>query len=410
MRRLSTLAHAAWRTLPRGFRQDLFRRVTRIAAPAKARNPAGPGPVAVAGPLGTRSGLGVAARLQLAAFQQAGLAASEIDFAAAFMQADEAVALAPPTRPAEAGALLLHANGPYAPYALLQVGRRRLAGKQVVGYWAWELPRIPDDWRIGFASVHEIWVPSRFTLEAVGDAPVPVRVVPYPAALAPRGVADRAGFDLAPDQLAVLSVFDMASAFARKNPLGAIQAFRQAFAGDRQAVLLLKVSNAERAPQAYATLRAAIGAAANIRLLAEKWPHERVLSLIASCDVLLSLHRAEGFGLVPAEAMLAGRPVVATGWSGNLDFMNHGNSALVGHRPVAAFDPQGTYDHRDQCWADPDIDQAADWLRRLADDAVLRRKLGEQARVDTQESLGLQAFLNAIGSEWLARWTTPAGR
>ncbi|WP_420243192.1 glycosyltransferase [Roseiterribacter gracilis] len=358
--------------------------------------------------MATASGLGQAARLQLAAFAQAGVDVRGLDLSAAFMAVDESAPSYPPAAPGEDGVLLLHANGPFARYALAQIGRARLGSKRVVGYWAWELPRLPDDWRDGFAAVHEIWVPSRFTQQALVDAPVPVRVVPYPVALGARGVRDRASFGFADGEFVVLVAFDMASTFARKNPLGAIDAFQRAFGADPRARLVLKVSNAERAPAASALVSRAIDGFANMQMIAEKWPHARVTSLIASSDVVLSLHRAEGFGLVPAEAMLDGVPVVATGWSGNLDFMTPENSALVQHGFVPAIDSQGTYDHGDQLWADPDLDDAARQLRRLFDDPSLRHAMTRRARADAERLFGGQAFLDAIGRDWLARWVTRA--
>ncbi|MDB5365829.1 MAG: hypothetical protein JWM77_1756 [Rhodospirillales bacterium] len=382
--------------------------MTRLVAPLPSAAPRGPGPIAVAGPLATASGLGQAARLQLAAFGQAGLAARALDLSAAFMAVDESAPPYPPSAPGESGVLILHANGPFARYALARIGRARLADKRVVGYWAWELPRLPPDWRDGFAAVHELWVPSRFTREALRDSPVPVRVVPYPVALSPRGRRDRAAFGFADGLFVVLVAFDMASTFARKNPLGAIEAFHRAFGDDPRARLVLKVSNAERAQAASDLVARAIEGHANMQLIAEKWPHARVTSLIASADIVLSLHRAEGFGLVPAEAMLAGVPVVATGWSGNLDFMTQENSALVKHGFVPAVDAQGTYDHGDQLWADPDLDDAARQLRRLFDDEAARHSMSSRARDDAERLFGAETFLDAIGRDWLARWVAKA--
>jgi glycosyltransferase involved in cell wall biosynthesis len=172
----------------------------------------------------------------------------------------------------------------------------------------------------------------------------------------------------------------MGSSFARKNcwapspPSASLRRFPARHLATR--------SLPPTPPGAAARLREAAAGAANISI------HDRVLSRaelqgwLANADAVMSLHRAEGFGLVPAEAMQLGRPVIATRWSGNIDFMTAENSALVDYSLVPAVDPQGTYHHPDQLWAEPDVAHAADWLRRLAADRDLGRRLGERAGHD----------------------------
>jgi glycosyltransferase involved in cell wall biosynthesis len=108
---------------------------------------------------------------------------------------------------------------------------------------------------------------------------------------------------------------------------------------------------------------------------------------------VLSLHRGEGFGLVLAEAMLLGKPVVATGWSGNTDFMDATNAALVGYRLVPARDDRLVYRG---LWAEPDVEEAALLLRKLADDADLRRDLGRRARASALSRLDGRELIAAL--------------
>jgi glycosyltransferase involved in cell wall biosynthesis len=131
-----------------------------------------------------------------------------------------------------------------------------------------------------------------------------------------------------------------------------------------------------------------------VRLVDETWPYDQVKALIAGADVLISLHRAEGFGLAPAEAMALGVPVVATGFSGNLDFMDADNAVLVPYRTVPVEDPQGIY--RQQSWAEPDLDAAAEALARLRGDAALRRRLGEAGRRTVAERLSPEAWFRSL--------------
>jgi glycosyltransferase involved in cell wall biosynthesis len=288
--------------------------------------------------------------------------------------------------------LLIHVNAPYLPLALLKLPRRLLGERRVIGYWAWELPVMPPEWRTGVPFVHEAWILSRFTAEAAEPLlPGRVRVVPPPLAAAPPQPArlGRADFGLPPDAVVVLASFNLASSFARKNPLGAIAAFRAAFGDRPDRVLVLKVGNPADFADEFALIERTVRGAANIRLETRTLPAADSHALTAAADIVLSLHRSEGFGLVPAEAMLLGRPVIATGWSGNMDFMTPEDSALVGYRLVPAADPREVFEAPGAVWAEPDLGEAASALRQLADNPDARTALGAAAREAATRRLGL---------------------
>jgi len=192
----------------------------------------------------------------------------------------------------------------------------------------------------------------------------------------------------------------LASSFERKNPLGAIAAFRTAFGDRRDRLLVLKIGHPGHFPADFARIRAAVDGAPNIRIDTGEMPQADRHALTRAADIVLSLHRSEGFGLVPAEAMLLGRPVVATGWSGNMDFMDAESAALVEYRLIPARDPRGVFQAPGAEWADPSTESAAGHLRRLAEDADARRTLGERGRQMARQRLGpdgLARALHAIG-------------
>ena len=126
-------------------------------------------------------------------------------------------------------------------------------------------------------------------------------------------------------------------------------------------------------------------------MIDEVWPYAKVKALIAAADAVVSLHRAEGFGLIMAEAMALGTPMIGTGWSGNLDFMDETCAMVVPARLVPVEDPQGIY--RGQMWADPDIDAAAEALRRIRTEPGLAQRLSEAGRKRVIERLSPQAWL-----------------
>ena len=357
----------------------------------------------LAGEFTRASGLGESARLTLNALELLGVPVWPIDIGPLLPAhaADLPPPPRPPTDPPPGAALLLHVNAPLLPLVMTRLPRAVARSRRVVGIWAWELPVASPEWRAGARFVHDIWAPSRFAADALASlAPGRVHVVTLPlAAVSPRpSRLGRGDFGLPETAVVVLTSLNLASSFERKNPLGAIAAFRAAFGERTDRLLVLKVGNRGHAPADFARLQEAIACAPNIRLETRILPRADALALTASADIVLSLHRSEGFGLVPAEAMLLGRPVVATAWSGNMDFMDDSSAALVRYRLVPARDARGVYEVADALWAEPDIAHAAEWLRRLADDAAARDALGEAGQAMAQGRLGTDSLAEALPS------------
>ncbi|MBV8397465.1 MAG: glycosyltransferase [Acetobacteraceae bacterium] len=274
-------------------------------------------------------------------------------------------------------------------------------GRRIIGYWAWELPEIPQVWQLGARFVHEAWAPSDFSARAVEPLlPGRVRVVPHPLGVVPPAPSrlDRAAFGLPADAVIVLLSLNLASSFARKNPLAGVAAFQRAFGRRTDRILVLKAIGGAHCGRDLARIVETVEAAPNIRLETRVMPEADCHALTRACDIVLSLHRSEGFGLVLAEAMLLGKAVVATGWSGNLTFMDSDCSALVGYRLVASEDDRRVY--AGGTWAEPDVAAAAAHLRRLADDAEARLALGARACAAATLRLGAEPLAQAIGLKY----------
>jgi glycosyltransferase involved in cell wall biosynthesis len=283
---------------------------------------------------------------------------------------------------------LFHINADQMPHARAALGDTWFGVPYRIGFWAWELAQFPQEWHGAFALVDEVWVPSAFCQRAVAEhAPVPVLCMPHSVAI-PEGLQpDRAGFGLRADSVVFLAMADVMSSPERKNPFGAIEAFERAFARrDEPVELVVKVSNGERDPQAMARLRALAARDARVHLIDDYLDRAKLNSLIDSADCFVSLHRAEGFGLVNAEAMARGKVVIATGWSGNTDFMSAENSLPVDYVLTTIASDIGPY-RAGQRWAEPDLDDAAEKMRRVAADPTLRKRLGARARADCQAHL-----------------------
>lgn len=393
------LLHRAWRKIPYSLRLRFFRELAPVLAPRPTRHPKGGMPIGIAGWFSSASGLGEGARLGYRALDMSGMQPHGYDLSAAFAQNDLPDTIT--TRPLlpGAGSLIVHINGPYMPYAMCALGRRQIAGRRIIGYWAWELPRLSDAWLPALKFVHEIWVPSRFTQSAIASATdLPVHVLPHPLPEASAPKASRQDFNLPPDALIVLSAFHLGSNFTRKNPVAAITAFRRAFGERSDRILVIKLSDPGNVPWARQELDAAIAGAPNIRLIERTLAPDAMTGLMALSDIVISTHRSEGFGLICAEAMHLGKPVVATGWSGNLDFMNDDNSALLPYKLIPVEDRDNAFDDKGQKWADPDVEAATLWLTRLADDPELRLRLGSRAARDVADYLSPARFANSVRS------------
>ncbi len=389
--------HRLWQQLPQPWRRTLLFRVTQTLAPRPTLPaPVGyPRPYIVAGFLTAATGLGEWARLALQAFQSEQTETYGIDLSQQMVQGVDLPRgeWRDGSHLIGTGTLFLHVNAPYVPLALKILGKQLVRNKKIVGCWAWELPDVPSDWHAGFDFVHEVWALSDFTAQAFRrHTALPVKTTPLPVMPAILPSPESWAWPKPINSFVVLAMFNLASGYTRKNPLGAIQAFQQAFGTDKSCRLLLKIANPQAYPAGMQALERLAAAAGNIELFTTTLPPDQTAALIAASDVVLSLHRAEGFGLVPAEAMLQGKPVVATGWSGNLTFMSPENSCLVDYTLVPAADPQATYHHPNQQWAEPNIATAAKALQKLRQDRALANRLGTQARKDVTEQLSLTAY------------------
>ena len=282
-----------------------------------------------------------------------------------------------------------------------------------IGYWAWELEQFPAGWERFFEGYHEIWCPSSFTAQALAQrSPVPVIAVPHlpdwPLLEARAGALRNRQQQRrnAGEPFTFITLFDFWSTTARKNPEAVIRAFQQAFPrtaiGTPAVRLLIKVSSAEQFPQQAAALRALSKGDPRIHWIEALLTAAQLQELYAHADALVSLHRAEGFGLTLAEAMALGLPVIATGYSGNLDFMPPGSAHLIPWEPITIQRSCGDYPAGAH-WAEPSIPDAAAAMRQLALDPLAAHHLGVRGQLVLRERLSPER-LGAIVRQRLGRW------
>jgi glycosyltransferase involved in cell wall biosynthesis len=298
--------------------------------------------------------------------------------------------MAPEGAPLSHDIRLFHLNPPVIGQILGDTSPRfRAISALNVAVPFWELPVLPDGWIRELQAMDVVLCPSRFIEQAVANTPMDpapgVRYFPQIAFLPERHRPDRARFGLPEEGVCFVMSFEMASDTERKNPWGVIDAFNGAFTHDENAWLVIKLNTTmETAAHRFQLERLRGYAAANDRIIIidKSLPYEEVISLYESCDVYVSLHRSEGLGLGLMEAMLLGKAVIATAWSGNMDFTSDTSACLVGYRFIAVLSPiyRSLIGNRSVQWADPRIEEAAWWMRRLYEEPGLRAEKGERAR------------------------------
>jgi glycosyltransferase involved in cell wall biosynthesis len=367
-----------------------------VLVPARAVRVTSPHHVHVVGLLSSSAGIGMSARLCVGALMRSGHAVSTADVADLF-GSDRIPYPASARRFVPGGVSIYHLNPPMLLPGMIRAGLGRYYGSFNIGYWAWELESLPPEWVAGLRFVDAVFVPSRFSQAAVQRyTSKPVRVVPHPVALPAESDVPPAA---SPRPFRVLNVFSFGSSFERKNPIALVDAFRLAFGNDPDAQLVLKMSHGARHAPDMARLTRAIAGMANVMLIDEVWDAVRLAALMRSADVYASLHRSEGFGLPLAEAMMAGVPVIATNWSGNVDFCAPDCTFPVDCTLVPFSDSHPDYDEvRGARWAEPSVEHAAQQLRRVRDDLPGARAKALRARQALRRHLHAFSYHNALAS------------
>lgn len=276
-----------------------------------------------------------------------------------------------------------------------QMGPSFFAGRYSALYCFWEVECFPERWLGAFKHVNELWVGSSFMAKTLAEvSPVPVVCIPTPVALNEPPLRTRAQLGL-PEGFLFLFVFDYASVFARKNPLAVVEAFERAFGEHDDAVLVLKCINSERDPSNHERLLAAAARRRDMHVIDRTVSAAERDAMVAACDCYVSLHRSEGFGFTLAEAMWFGKPVIATGYSGNLDYMRPDNSYLVDHELVPV--GLGADPYPPDCrWAQPDVDHAARLMREVFEHPAAAQERASRGAEQLRASHSPEAVGRAI--------------
>jgi glycosyltransferase involved in cell wall biosynthesis len=340
------------------------------------------------------SGLGAAVREIDRSFTAAGVDVRRVDVTATNSPVRRDAGSIPSDLHPTTVAVVTAAQLPHVWSGLVTV---RSATRRLIGVWFWELSTFPDSHRPAIELVDEIWAPTTFIHDAyercgrpLHRAPLRLREPRFSAAASTRWRHD---IRLGSGDFLFLASFDLFSVIQRKNPLGVIEGFVRAFGNepDRAVRLVLKVLNGENLPDDLETIRRAAAIDSRIAVIDEHLDDDAHQALISLADCFVSLHRSEGLGLQLAEAMWSGTVVLATRYGGNLDFMDDSCAALVDATLAPVGDGRGAYPD-DAQWAEPNLEQAGDWMRRLVEHPHLGEHLAANAHQRMREQRSDQEF------------------
>ncbi len=277
---------------------------------------------------------------------------------------------------------IFHINGDEIEPTLKRFGADVPNGAYNVVYPMWELSRYPKEWAIQLDRFDEIWAPSKFTNASIAPAVAkPVVHMPLPGQIHLKSFLSRRYFKIPESSFTFLFFFDLTSHIQRKNPFAVLEAFEKlcSLRQDDDLCLVIKVKGGDMKAQDYLTFHSYVDRLKSKLIVIDHLLTDNEMKNLLRCsDCLVSLHRSEGFGLGLITAMFLGKPVIATAYSANMDFMNESNSCLVRYDLCAV--PEGAYPFGEgQVWADPDVDHAVEYMLRLVSDRDYARSIGQEA-------------------------------
>lgn len=272
-----------------------------------------------------------------------------------------------------------------------------------VGFWAWELEDFPRTYVSSANLLDEVWTISNFSAKAISNSiSTQVKFVKVPVPLPSKATPlSKRHFGLLDSDFVITTSFDFNSDMRRKNPEGAIKAFLRAFPKSGSAKLFVKSINADKYPSELGSLIDISNGRKDIIFFDGHLSPFEYHGLLELSDIFLSLHRSEGYGLNMADAMARRTPVIATGYSGNLDYMDKDSSILVPFEKIPVTKYAGL--RVDTQWADPDLEFASQAILQLFHDPERALQLGHEGfeKVKNENSLAVtvkrfqKEFMNA---------------
>lgn len=287
------------------------------------------------------------------------------------------------------GINMIHINPHEMGLAFMQLSQECWNDRYNIAFWLWELEEFPEEWIPCFHVIDEVWTPSEFISTCIRKkTSLPVKTIPYHVVVDIKKEYSREYFQLPKDAFLYLMMYDSGSIMERKNPLGVLETFKKVFQkNDKKVGLVIKIGN--YGAEDIEAISRILDGYTNVYFIKEVLDKDQVNSLIKQVDVFVSLHRAEGFGLVLAESMLLGTPTIATNWSSNIEFMNSDVACMVDANMISIEKDIGPFKKGNK-WADPDLNQAAFYMKKLYEDRDFYQDIARRAKSYVKEKLSME--------------------
>ncbi|MBW0365457.1 glycosyltransferase family 4 protein [Ensifer adhaerens] len=351
----------------------------------------------VIGPFGAASGLGTGTRRSVNALAETGCNFRVVnclyDNPSRNMQP---IADALAYKGEKPKAVLWHFNAEYLPEVMRTYPEFTKSNRNI-GYFFWETEAMPHAHQISTELVDEIWAPSEFCRACYDEQGVPVFEVGTSVDLPKfEKYLPRSYFGLGNEFVFMFS-FDSHSVIHRKNPAAVVRAFQHAFRNESDVRLIIKTQNFDESHWGAINgrneeLLELMSHDSRVLFINKTLTLEELYSLKASIDCYVSLHRSEGFGYGPAEAMALGKPTIMTNYSANVEFGSDGASLLVDGPLVHVLEPEYLYWTPEMKWADPDFKIAAEHMRKIYADRAFGAELGARGKEKVTKEFGRLAM------------------
>jgi len=292
------------------------------------------------------------------------------------------------------------------PNVAMNWGWKNLKKSYNISVWFWETDVIPDRLQIPFDYLDELWVSSPYMQEVLAKhTSLKISYIPSPiipgAAFKADALASSSDLSLPESTFLFYFIYDFYSNFDRKNPLAIISSFLKAFPKNENVSLMIKTMNGDKFPSQMALMQDAICGDSRIKLINRYITKDEKDALMHRCNCYVSLHRSEGLGLTMGEAMILGKPVIATGYSGNLDFMNESNSFLCSYEMAKVGKDNLYFFPENGSWAEPNREDAIRLMRYVYENQEEAAQIGAKAKQHILENYNLQSIGSAVKDRFL---------